>query len=82
MSKSLKEVVVDSAGANTSVPVTGSHMDDLSAGLVYIGKVLETQLRIQNVQLERIADLSLRMTNIHLDALKIARDGIVCRHCL
>ena len=82
MSKSLKEVVVDSAGANTSVPVTGSHMDDLSAGLVYIGKILETHMRIQNEQLERNADLNLRMTNIHLEALKLAREGRHCPHCL
>ena len=59
-------------------------MDDISAGLVYIGKVLETHLRIMAEIAERSADLDLRMTNIHLDALKIARDRSIeiCPHCL
>jgi len=82
MTKTLEDVVVESAGANTSTPVTGSHMNDLSAGLVYIGKILETHMRIQSEQLERNADLNLRMTNIHLEALKLAREGRHCPHCL
>ena len=74
MTKTLEEVVIEGV----------SPMDDLSAALVYIGKVLETHMRIQNEQLERNADLNLRMTNIHLEALQLAKrqEPRVCPHCL
>ena len=57
-------------------------MDDLSAGLVYIGKVLETHLRIMAEIAERSADLDLRMTNIHVQALELAKEPRTCPHCL
>jgi hypothetical protein len=57
--------------------------NDISAGLVYIGKVLETHLRIMSEIAERSADLDLRMTNIHVQALELAREvRIPCPHCL
>jgi len=73
----LKDYVLASANAASIPP-----MDDISAALVFIGKVLETHMRIQNEQLERNADLNLRMTNIHLEALKLAREPSICPHCL
>jgi predicted DNA-binding ArsR family transcriptional regulator len=58
-------------------------MDDISAGLVYIGKVLETQLQIIANIAERSADLDLRMTNIHVQALELAKEvRLPCPHCL
>ena len=58
-------------------------MDDLSAGLVYIGKVLETHLRIMTEIAERSVDLDLRMTNIHVQALELAKEvRLPCPHCL
>jgi hypothetical protein len=59
-------------------------MDDLSAGLVYIGKVLETHLRIMTEIAERSVDLDLRMTNIQAEALRLAKHnyGEHCSHCL
>jgi len=47
--------------------------NDLPAAIVYVGKVLETQMRTMNEILERTADLHLRMTNIHVQALQIAK---------
>ena len=47
--------------------------NDLPAAIVYVGKVLETQLRTMNEILDRAADLHLRMPNIHVQALQIAK---------
>lgn len=47
--------------------------NDLPAAIVYLGKVVEGQLRIMNEILDRTADLHLRMTNIHVQALQIAK---------
>lgn len=47
--------------------------NDIAAGLVYIGKILETHMRILSEIAERRADLDLRMTNIHIQALELAR---------
>jgi hypothetical protein len=51
-------------------------MDDLSAAIVYVGKVLEQirdSARLSIEITERRADLELRMTNIHVQALEIAK---------
>ena len=62
---------------------TRTELNDVSAGLVYIGKVLETQLRILATIAERSADLDLRMTNIHVQALELAKEvRKPCPHCL
>tara|TARA_R100000963_G_C4565942_1_gene52785 strand:- start:57 stop:278 length:222 start_codon:yes stop_codon:yes gene_type:complete len=52
-------------------------MDDISAAVVYVGKVLESirdNGRVANEINERRADLDLRMTNIHIQALELARE--------
>jgi len=47
--------------------------NDLPAAVVYLGKILEIQMRTMNEILDRTADLHLRMTNIHVQALQIAK---------
>ena len=48
--------------------------NDLPAAIVYVGKVLETQMRTMNEILDRTADLHLRMTNIHVQVWDIYLD--------
>ena len=57
--------------------------NDIAAGLVYIGKILETHMRILSGIAERRADLDLRMTNIHVQALELTKEmRKPCPRCL
>jgi hypothetical protein len=54
--------------------------DDISAAIVYVGKVLEgirSSMQVANEITERRADLDSAMVAIHIDALAIARCNLI-----